>query len=114
MIRGHNSAQSLWLYFRPTRRCTTLEPATARIAWSLLERSADKTSAPGTEAGFRPTTLKGFFLAARSLTISLLIPPPAPRIVIMSAVPFPITTFSDSGLPSFNRVAFLGYNPGGV
>src|SRR5262245_9660110 len=82
MIRGHRSCQTVRLYFRPTSRNTTLEPATARIVCSRSARSALQTSDPGNGIGLRLTTRKGLCLAARSLPSSLLIGPPAPRIVV--------------------------------
>ncbi len=61
-----------------------LEPATARMVWSLSERSAEIISvAPGTGRALRATSLNGCFRAERSFTTSLAITPPAPRIVIM-------------------------------
>src|ERR1035441_8952465 len=84
ITRGHNSAQTLWSYFKPARRYTALEPATAWTVWPLSERSQETTwAAPGVETGFRATSLNGSLRAASSLTSSLLIAPPAPRIVII-------------------------------
>src|ERR1019366_7921544 len=89
MTRGHNSAQTLWSYFRPARRYTTPEPATAWMVWFWSERSQETTwAAPDVETGFRATSLNGSLRAASSLTSSLLIAPPAPRIVIMRNPPF--------------------------
>src|SRR5262245_21942280 len=82
MIRGHRSCQTVRSYFRPTSRNTTLEPATARIVCSRSARSALHTSDPGNGFGLRLTKRKGVCLAAKSLLSSLLIGPPAPRIVV--------------------------------
>src|ERR1700693_825671 len=87
MIRGPIPVQSLLSYLRPTRRYTMLEPATARMVWSLSERSAEIVSvAPGTGRALRATSLKGCFRAERILTTSLAITPPAPKRVIMCVV----------------------------
>src|ERR1035441_9759836 len=84
MMRGHISAHNLWSYFRPASRYTTLEPDTARAVCSLSDRSADTiSSAPSSNTGCRPTSLTARSPDASSLTSSLLMTPPAPRIVIM-------------------------------
>src|SRR5215475_692773 len=89
MIRGHRSCQTLRSYFRPTSRNTVLEPATARMVCSRSARSALYISDPGNGFGLRPTKRKGVCLAARSLPSSLLIAPPAPRIVVMFVAQLP-------------------------
>src|SRR5262249_19884148 len=82
MIRGHRSCQTVRSYFRPTSKNTMLEPATARMVCSRSARSALHTFDPGNGFGLRLTKRYGVWLAARSLPSSLLIGPPAPRIVV--------------------------------
>src|ERR1700682_475187 len=82
------------------RRYTMLEPATARIIWSLSDRSAEIISvAPGTGRALRATSLNGCFRAERSLTTSLAITPPAPRMVIICDVP---VCRRSAGLPTLS------------
>src|SRR6266851_4692719 len=82
MMRGHSSRHTLTLYLRPTIRNATLEPETALRVSSRFERSAATTSAaPGTSLGFRLTSRIGSLRALSTLTSSLPIAPPAPRML---------------------------------
>ena len=90
IIRGHNSRQTLMSYFKPTSRWTTLDPATARITCCASEISAASVSVPAAGLGFRLTSRKGVPLAERIFTSSLLIGPPAPRMVV-SAIETPLS-----------------------
>ncbi len=85
MIRGHRARHTVMSYFRPTSRNATLEPETAATVSSRLERSAASASAPGTSLGLRLTSRIGSLRAVSSLTSSLPIAPPAPRMLTMVA-----------------------------